>query len=141
MPYHSNLSFTVKRKRQKLTEYRSYNSAVFSINTFGAAILYQRIQCQQIQSQRFVNFYCYLLAIYRTYKQLLYKLLSKKTNISKNSSDLLVSNQQFESNQTRGVGTECAGTKQLCLSKLTKLHIEVNKNEKRLFKWIVHQYI
>ena len=27
------------------------------------------------------------------------------------TSDLLESNQQFESNQTRGVGTECVGTK------------------------------
>ena len=29
------------------------------------------------------------------------------------TSDLLESNQQFESNQSRGVGTKCVGTKQL----------------------------
>ena len=42
-----------------------------------------RIQCQRIQSQHFVTFYCYLLIIYSKYKQLRYILLSKKTNISK----------------------------------------------------------
>ena len=90
---------------------------IFLCNTFyfGAAIQYQRIQCQRIQSQRFANFYCYLLTIYCKYEQFLYILLSKKTNISKMTSDLLVSNQQFEINQTRGVGTKCVGTKQLRL--------------------------
>ena len=69
------------------------------------------IQYQCIQSQRFGNFYCYLLTIFCKYKQLLYILLSKRTNISKMTSDLLASNQQFGSNQTRGVGTKCVGTK------------------------------
>ena len=77
----------------------------------GAAIQYQRIQCQHIQSQRFAIFYCYLLTIDCKYEQLLYILLSKKTNISKMTSDLLGSNQQFQSNSTRGVGTKCVGSK------------------------------
>ena len=57
----------------------------------GAAIQYQRIQCQQILSQCFVNFYCYLLAIYCKYKQLLYRLLL--TNISRLALHLVGSDQ------------------------------------------------
>ena len=68
-----------------------------------------------------VILYCYLLTIYCKYKQLLYVLLSKKTNISKTTSDLLGSNRKFESDQTRVVGTEgAAGTKQLRRQKLDR---------------------
>ena len=90
-------------------------SGRFYIRPPGAAIQYQRIQCQRIQCQRFDNFYCFLLTIHCKYEQLLYILLSKKTNISKMTSDLLGPNRQFEINQTRGVGTKCVGTKQLRL--------------------------
>ena len=77
---------------------------------FDAVIYYQRIYCQHIQSQHFVSFYCHLLTIYCKYEQFLYKLLSKKTNISKMTSDLLGSIELFQSNQTRSVGTKCVGT-------------------------------
>ena len=56
------------------------------------------VKCQQILSQRFVNFYFYLLAIYCEYKQFFYRLLSKKTNTSKMAVDLLGSYQYFWNN-------------------------------------------
>ena len=91
-------------------------------NIFGATIQYQRIQ-----SQNFVNFYCCLLTIQCKYQQLLYILLSKKTNISKMTSDLLGSNLQFESNQTRGDGTKCVDTKQLRHSEKQKYLQQLEK--------------
>ena len=105
----SQHSFTVL---QFQLEQRPAHMPSFLLKRFlGAAIQYQRIQCQHIQSQRFAIFHCYLFTIYCRYEQLLYILLSKKTNISKMTSDSLGSKQQFISNQTRGVGTECVGTK------------------------------
>ena len=104
----------------------AFQTSIKKQATRGAAIQYQRIQCQHTQSQRFVNFYCYLLTIYCKYEQLLYIFLSKKTNIWRMTSDLFGSNQQFQSNQTRGVGTKCVGTK--CVG--TKQLRLLNVNEK-----------
>ena len=50
----------------------------------------------------------------------------KKTNISKMALDLLGSDQQFGSNQTRGVGTKCVGTKQLRRYIIFKDNLEGN---------------
>ena len=81
----------------------TYKAQLFSTNTFSTNAF----------SPNVLSTSTAIYSLYCKYKQLLYIHLSKKTNISKMTSDLLGSNREFESNYTRGVGTKCVCTKRV----------------------------
>ena len=96
------------------------NSYIKFISTYsyvfiGTAIQSQRIQYNQILSQRFVNFYCHSTSLFIENRNKFYIKFYQRKRVSqtKITLEFIIPDQLqlFESNQTRVVGTKLVGTK------------------------------